>query len=54
MIETMISGMAGSDCVATGPAEAYTLAHAQSQAAFADISPSGASARSDELPTFAR
>ena len=49
MIETMISGTAGSDCVASSPMEAYTLAHAQSQAAFADIGPQGASA-GDELP----
>lgn len=49
MIETMIAGLAGSDCIDGSPAGAYTLAHAQSEAAMADIGPRGNSA-GDELP----
>jgi hypothetical protein len=50
MIDTQISGIAGSDCVAAGPVEARTLAQSQGDAAMADFTPQGDSV-GDVLPS---
>lgn len=50
MIDTAISGVAGSDCVASSPGEAVSLALAWSAANWADISPAGSAAGDELLP----
>ena len=50
MIDTGITGTKGSDTVASSVAEAYTLAHAQCDAAERQMSPQGSSPGEEIIP----